>query len=88
MDWDSENASISDLKEKMLPYQKRVWSRQVSFPILLDGTRSTFERYGVDSAGVSVLVDADGNLAKGGIKELKKILATQNRPPVLGNGGP
>ena len=75
VDWDAEIAKISDLEKQMQPYQKRVWGRRsLPFPILLDHSRTTFERYGVAGAGVAVLLDPTGKLVRGGMEALETIL--------------
>lgn len=59
------------------PVVRNVWGgKRLPFPVLLDSTYQTWERYGLEGAGVSsyLLIDPSGKLVRGGLDELAKAL--------------
>ena len=65
MDVEGEVKSVSDLDKKLQPVVKNVWGKPLPFPILLDPSFTTWERYGLPAFGVPILIDPQGNLVKG-----------------------
>ncbi len=66
---------IQDLEAAMAPLVKHVWNGQeIEFPIVLDNTFTTWERYGIPGLGTVVLVDPKGNLTKGDETTLEQLL--------------
>jgi hypothetical protein len=46
----------------------------VPFPLVLDNTFQTWERFGIPGLGTAVLIDPNGNVVAGGLEELKRVL--------------
>lgn len=66
IDEDGELKSIADLDRRLEPIVKHVWGgRPLPFPILLDNTFQTWERFGLPGLGTVLLIDPEGNLVKG-----------------------
>jgi hypothetical protein len=65
IDEDGELQSIGDLDKKLRPIVEHVWGRTLPFPVLLDPTFQTWERYGLPGLGTLLLIDPEGNLVKG-----------------------
>jgi AhpC/TSA family len=66
MDPDAEVKSMADVDRRLEPIVKHVWGgKPLPFPILLDPTFQTWERYGLDGMGVVLLIDPEGNLVRG-----------------------
>jgi hypothetical protein len=47
------------------PVIKNVWGKPLPFPVLLDPSFTTMERYGLPGFGALILIDPQGNLVKG-----------------------
>jgi thiol-disulfide isomerase/thioredoxin len=65
IDEDGEIKSIADLDRKLQPIIDHVWGKPLPFPVLLDPTFTTWERFGLPGLGTVILIDPDGNLVKG-----------------------
>ena len=65
IDTEGEIKSIADLDRRLQPIVDHVWQKPLPFPILLDPTFTTWERYGLPGLGTRILVDPQGNLVKG-----------------------
>jgi peroxiredoxin len=68
---------IKDLERQLEPVKKAVWSgRDLPFPVLLDNTFRTYERFGLEGTGVSslLLIDPEGKLVEGDLKTLAEKL--------------
>jgi len=68
---------IAGLERKLEPVRKSVWGgKALPFPVLLDNTWETFERFGLEGNGVSnlLLIDPEGKLVEGDLKALEKVL--------------
>ena len=65
IDVDGKLKSISDLDEKLEPIIKHVWKKPLPFPVLLDSTFTTWERFGLPGLGTVILIDPDGKLVEG-----------------------
>jgi thiol-disulfide isomerase/thioredoxin len=74
IDIDGEIKSIAELDKQLQPIIKYVWGQPLPFPILLDPTFKTWERYGLPGLGTTVLIDPDGKLVKGDEKTLAEKL--------------
>ena len=51
--------------KKLQPIVKNVWGKQLPFPVLLDPTFKTWERYGLPGLGTVILIDPEGKLVEG-----------------------
>lgn len=61
-----ELKSIVDIDRRLEPIVKHVWGgTPLPFPILLDNTFQTWERFGLPGLGTVLLIDPEGNLVKG-----------------------
>jgi hypothetical protein len=65
LDEDGQLKSIADLDKKLQPIVKHVWGKPLPFPILLDPTFKSWERFGRPGLGTVLLIDPEGNLVKG-----------------------
>ncbi len=68
---------IAALEKRLAPVKKAVWGgRDLPFPVLLDSTFQTYERYGFEGTDVSnhLLINPDGKLVEGGLKGLEAAL--------------
>ena len=75
IDFEGEIKSMADLDKTLGPIVKHAWDgKQIPFPILLDPTFKTWERYGLPGLGTVLLVDPEGKLVKGDETDLAKIL--------------
>ncbi|MEM1068831.1 MAG: TlpA disulfide reductase family protein [Planctomycetota bacterium] len=70
-----ELKKVSDLDEPLAPIIEHVWNgNEIPFPIVLDNSFKTWETYGIPGLGASVLINPEGNVVKGGVEELKRVL--------------
>jgi thiol-disulfide isomerase/thioredoxin len=75
IDFSGEIENMSKLDEALLPVETHVWNgKKIPFPIVLDNTFHTWERYGIPGLGTIVLVDPDGRIVEGDESTLQKIL--------------
>lgn len=76
VDLDGENETLADIdKNGLSAIEANVWNGQrIQFPIVLDNSFTTLERYGVPGFGTVVLVDPDGRIAQGDSSTLQAIL--------------
>jgi hypothetical protein len=65
MDVEGEVKSLSELDKRLEPVAKNVWGKPLPFPVLLDPSFTTMERYGLQAFGTLILIDPQGNLVKG-----------------------
>ena len=66
IDFEGGLKSMADVDRALEPIVKHVWGgRSLPFPILLDPTFQTWERFGLRGLGTVVLIDREGRLAKG-----------------------
>jgi hypothetical protein len=66
--------SIVELDQRLQPVKKGVWGgKDLPFPVLLDNTFQTYERFGLEGNGVSnkLLIDPDGKLVEGDLRTLE-----------------
>ena len=64
---------IPTLEKHLAAVKKAVWGgKDLPFPVLLDDTFRTYERFGLEGNGVSnlLLIDPDGRLVEGGLDKL------------------
>lgn len=76
-DFSESLQDIADLERKLEPVRKAVWGgKALPFPVLLDNTWETYERFGLEGNGVSniLLIDPEGKLVEGDLKALEKVL--------------
>jgi thiol-disulfide isomerase/thioredoxin len=66
IDYHGELKSIADVDRALKPIVTQVWGgKSLPFPILLDPTFKTWERFGLPGLGTVILIDPDGKLVKG-----------------------
>lgn len=68
---------IAGLDRKLEPVRRSVWGgKALPFPVLLDNTWETYERFGLEGNGVSnlLLIDPEGKLVEGDLKSLEMVL--------------
>jgi thiol-disulfide isomerase/thioredoxin len=66
IDYEGELKSMADVDKALEPIVKHVWGgKSLPFPILLDPTFKTWERFGLPGLGTVVLIDPEGKLIKG-----------------------
>ena len=65
IDEDGDIKSMADLDQKLQPIIDHVWHKPLPFPILLDPTFTTWERFGLPGMGTVILIDPEGRLVKG-----------------------
>jgi hypothetical protein len=68
--------SIAELDRLLEPVKKAVWGgKDLPFPVLLDNTFQTYERFGLEGSGVSrtLLIDPEGKLVEGDLKSRTRI---------------
>ena len=63
--------SPADVDKAIAPIVKNVWGgKQLPFPILFDPTFKTWETFGIDGLGTTILIDPEGKLVEGDEKTL------------------
>jgi thiol-disulfide isomerase/thioredoxin len=65
IDEEGELKSIDDVDKQLRPIVEHVWGKALPFPVLLDPTFTTWERYGLPGLGTAILINPEGNLVKG-----------------------
>jgi hypothetical protein len=66
IDMDGDLKSLADVDKALEPIIKHVWGgKPLPFPVMLDPTFKTWERFGLTGLGEVLLIDPDGNLVKG-----------------------
>jgi peroxiredoxin len=76
-DFSESLPDIAALERQLKPVKKAVWGgKDLPFPVLLDNTFQTYERFGLEGNGVSntLLINPDGKLVEGDLKALEKHL--------------
>ena len=80
IDSDGDLKSMADVDRRLEPIVKHVWGgKALPFPVLLDPTFRTWERYGLSGLGTVVLIDPDGNLVPGDETTLAEKLRLPSR---------
>jgi len=75
MDCDNGLKTIADLDKALAPVVKHVWNgKTLPFPVLLDPSFTTMQRYGFRAYGTLLLIDPEGNLVEGNEKTLAEHL--------------
>ncbi len=72
-DFSERLKSIPELEKHLEAVRKAVWGgKDLPFPVLLDNTFQTYERFGLEGSGVSnlLLIDPEGKLVEGDLKTL------------------
>ena len=65
IDVEGELKSVADLDKRLQSIVKHVWGKPQPFPVLLDPTFQTWERFGLPGLGTVILIDPEGKLMKG-----------------------
>ncbi|WP_236625386.1 redoxin domain-containing protein [Rhodopirellula baltica] len=75
IDFTGEINDIAKLEKELSNIEDNVWKGQkIPFPIVLDNTFKTWERYGIPGLGTVVLIDPDGNIVEGDESTLQAVL--------------
>jgi thiol-disulfide isomerase/thioredoxin len=75
IDYTGEIDDMSKLDKALSGVETHVWKgKKIPFPIVLDNTFNTWERYGIPGLGTVVLVDPDGRIVEGDESTLQGIL--------------
>ncbi len=77
-------ADIPALERQLADVKKAVWGgKDLPFPVLLDNTFQTYERFGLEGNGVSntLLIDPEGRLVEGDLESLSKKLDRPDERP-------
>lgn len=75
IDFTGEIDEMAELDEALSSFEAHVWKgKKIPFPIVLDNTFNTWERYGIPGLGTVVLVDPEGRIVKGDDSTLQVIL--------------
>lgn len=75
IDHDGELKSIADVDRALEPIVENAWGgKELPFPMLLDSTLTTWERFGLEGLGTTILIDPDGKLVRGDEAALARIL--------------
>lgn len=75
IDYSGDLDSIEKLDAALESIEKKVWKgKKIPFPIVLDNTFRTWERYGIAGLGTVVLVEPDGRLVEGDESTLQALL--------------
>jgi hypothetical protein len=76
---DSQAANFAELDSKLEPIIKNAWSgRPLPFPILLDSTGETIEKFGISAFPTTLLIDPEGRL----VGRAKEADLEKHLPPV------
>jgi AhpC/TSA family len=62
---EGELRSVADLDKRLQSIVKHVWGKPQPFPVLLDPSFTTWERFGLPGLGTVILIDPEGKLMKG-----------------------
>jgi hypothetical protein len=65
IDVEGELKSVADLDKRLESIVKHVWGKPQPFPVLLDSSFTTWQRFGLPGLGTAILIDPEGKLMKG-----------------------
>jgi len=75
IDFTGEINDIAKLEKELSNIENNVWKgKKIPFPIVLDNTFKTWERYGIPGLGTVVLIDPNGNIVEGDESTLQAVL--------------
>lgn len=75
IDFEGELKTMTDVDRALEPIVQHVWGgKTLPFPVLLDPTFLTWERYGLPGLGTVILIDPEGKLVQGDESTLAEIL--------------
>ena len=75
IDYSGEIATVCELESRLAAIEARAWNgKTIPFPIVLDNSFKTWERYGIPGLGTIVLVDPEGRITEGDETTLQEIL--------------
>lgn len=76
IDHAGELTTMQQLKEALKPIEQKVWKgKRIPFPVILDSTVQSWERFGLPGLGTVILIDPNGRLVSGGEAKLESILS-------------
>ena len=76
---DAQAKNFDELDSKLEPIIKNAWSgRPLPFPILLDSTGETIEKFGISAFPTMILIDPEGRL----VGQAKEADLEKHLPPV------
>ena len=81
LDTDGEVTTLAELDRRLAPIVRHVWGgRALPFPVLLDSTFQTWERFGLPGVPTVLLIDPEGKLVEGDETVLAaKLKATEKK---------
>ncbi|MDG3006026.1 redoxin domain-containing protein [Paludisphaera mucosa] len=75
-DFSETLTDVAALERQLRHVRKAVWGgRELPFPVLLDNTFQTYERFGLEGVSNLLLIDPMGKLVEGNLQDLEKNLA-------------
>ena len=75
IDYDGDLKTMADVDRALKPIVKNVWGgKTLPFPVMLDPTFKTWETFGIDGLGTTILIDPDGRMVEGDEKTLAEKL--------------
>jgi cytochrome oxidase Cu insertion factor (SCO1/SenC/PrrC family) len=75
IDYDGDLKTMADVDRALNPIVKNVWGgKTLPFPVMLDPSFKTWETYGIDGLGTTILIDPDGKMMEGNEKTLAEKL--------------
>jgi thiol-disulfide isomerase/thioredoxin len=81
VDPDGEVKSMAEIDRRLEPIVQHVWGgKRLPFPVLLDPTFQTWERFGLSGMGDVLLFDPEGRLVKGDETALAEELRQAGQP--------
>ena len=72
--WSPKVKSMADVDKQMQPLVDHVWGKPLPFPVMLDSSFETWERFGLPGSGTLILIDPEGRLVRGDEKVLAEKL--------------
>lgn len=66
IDYDGDLQTMADVDRALKPIVKNVWGgKTLPFPVMLDPSFKTWETYGIDGLGTTILINPDGKMVEG-----------------------
>ena len=75
LDFREQMRSMAELDRRLADLRREVWKiQELPFPVVLDSSFKSIERYGLSGVGSHVLINPRGRVVKGGLSELVAVL--------------